>query len=292
MDARAAQQRAHHQDQHRLPASPPGSTGHDPLPFERPRSRVQSVRGARRRRPDGDRPVRRDGRRHRTGVLHELQTVAAGPIAASFADADRNPPVYDPATFSVTLPESFKKSYRALVDGEWYRLEPALRSRRLRRRHRACAGRPPKLVLGANPALFMYSGGPNFASSCTATARPLQQRMAETMIEKKLGLDDGADRAGRRQRRRRRTDQGDPAGRRQLAPRGREAVHHLRRIRSGRQHRPPGTRPSRRSRHREPARHQGFEPVHRAEVPFRPGDRRAGRAQRSVRHRAGAQRWG
>ena len=30
------------------------------------------------------------------GVLTELEKVAAGPLAASFVDADRNPPVYDP----------------------------------------------------------------------------------------------------------------------------------------------------------------------------------------------------
>ncbi|HYN70997.1 MAG TPA: acyl-CoA dehydrogenase [Nakamurella sp.] len=119
-------------------------------------------------------------------ILHELQTVAAGPIAASFADADRNPPVYDPATFSVTMPESFKKSYRALVDGDWQRLElpsdlggygatPSLRW--------AAA----ELILGANPALFMYSGGPNFGVVVHRNGTPLQQRMAETMIEKKWG---------------------------------------------------------------------------------------------------------
>src|SRR6476660_8199842 len=93
------------------------------------------------------------------GVLHELEKVASGPVAASFADADRNPPLYDPATFRDTLP----KSYKALVDGEWYRLElptelggygasPSMRW--------AAA----ELVLGANPALFMYSGGPNFGA--------------------------------------------------------------------------------------------------------------------------------
>ena len=119
-------------------------------------------------------------------ILHELQTVAAGPIAASFADADRNPPVYDPATFSVKMPDSFKKSYRALVDGDWQRLElpsdlggygatPSLRW--------AAA----ELILGANPALFMYSGGPNFGVVVHRNGTPLQQRMAETMIEKKWG---------------------------------------------------------------------------------------------------------
>src|ERR1700712_5378784 len=56
-------------------------------------------------------------------VWPERERVASGPIAASFADADRNPPVYDPETFSVTLPESFKKSFAAVMDGDWWRLE-------------------------------------------------------------------------------------------------------------------------------------------------------------------------
>src|SRR3981189_567012 len=42
------------------------------------------------------------------GVLAELNKLAVGPLAESFADADRNPPVYDPKTFSATLPESLK----------------------------------------------------------------------------------------------------------------------------------------------------------------------------------------
>src|SRR3712207_2836034 len=57
------------------------------------------------------------------GVLAEIRRLAEGPIAASFTDADRNPPVFDPATSSVTLPESFTKSVRAIEDGEWYRLD-------------------------------------------------------------------------------------------------------------------------------------------------------------------------
>ncbi len=120
------------------------------------------------------------------GVLQELQNVATGPVAASFVDADRNPPVYDPATFSVTMPESFKKSFQAIMDGEWYRLElptelggygasPSLRW--------AAA----ELMLGANPALFMYSGGPNFAAVVHKNGTPVQQQMAQTMIDKQWG---------------------------------------------------------------------------------------------------------
>ncbi|WP_233495762.1 acyl-CoA dehydrogenase N-terminal domain-containing protein [Geodermatophilus sp. TF02-6] len=39
------------------------------------------------------------------GVLAEIRRLAEGPIAESFTDADRNPPVFDPATHSVTPPE-------------------------------------------------------------------------------------------------------------------------------------------------------------------------------------------
>src|SRR3954451_24685268 len=57
------------------------------------------------------------------GVLQEVRRMAEGPLAESFADADRNPPVFDPATSSVTLPASFKRSYETLATGEWFRLD-------------------------------------------------------------------------------------------------------------------------------------------------------------------------
>ena len=39
--------------------------------------------------------------------------LATDVLADSFDDGDRNPPVFDPATSTVTLPEAFKKSYQA-----------------------------------------------------------------------------------------------------------------------------------------------------------------------------------
>ena len=120
------------------------------------------------------------------GVLSELEKVASGPIAASFVDADRNPPVYDPKTFSATLPESFKKSFAAVMDGDWWRLElptelggfgasPSLR------------WAASELILGANPALQMYSSGPNTAKLIHALGTPVQRQMAQTMIDKLWG---------------------------------------------------------------------------------------------------------
>ena len=52
-------------------------------------------------------------------MLAEISRLAEGPIADSFAEGDRNPPVFDPDAHTVTLPPAFKKSVRALLDGGW-----------------------------------------------------------------------------------------------------------------------------------------------------------------------------
>src|ERR1700761_6353204 len=57
------------------------------------------------------------------GILAEVARLAEGPLAESFAEADRTPPVFDPTTGSVTMPPGFKKSWQALTDAEWWRLE-------------------------------------------------------------------------------------------------------------------------------------------------------------------------
>ena len=120
------------------------------------------------------------------GVLAEIRRLAEGPIAESFTDADRNPPVFDPATHSVTLPESFKRSVRAIEDGEWYRLDLP--------EHLGGFGAPHALtwgafemVLGANPAVFMYGSWAAFASVLHELGTPDQKRMAELMLERKWG---------------------------------------------------------------------------------------------------------
>ncbi|SFA78438.1 hypothetical protein SAMN05216266_101409 [Amycolatopsis marina] len=120
------------------------------------------------------------------GVLSELNNLAVGPLAESFADADRNPPVYDPKTFSATLPESFKKSYQQLWDGEWWRLGLP--------NHLGGFGLPPtvqwaasELILGANPALFMYMAGPNFAMIVDKNGTDEQKRWAQLMIDRAWG---------------------------------------------------------------------------------------------------------
>ncbi len=120
------------------------------------------------------------------GILSELERLATGPLAESFADADRNPPVFDPATGSVRIPESLRKSYRAFMDAEWYRTAlpaelggtPSPRSL-----HWAMA----ELILGSNPAIWMYASGHSMALALWELGTPEQKRFAAHAIEREWG---------------------------------------------------------------------------------------------------------
>jgi alkylation response protein AidB-like acyl-CoA dehydrogenase len=91
-------------------------------------------------------------------MLHEMARLAEGPIAESFVDGDRNPPVFDPETHSVKLPAPFKKSMRALLDGGWDKvgLSEELGGVPM---PRALQWALIEHVLGANPAAYMYAMG-------------------------------------------------------------------------------------------------------------------------------------
>ena len=119
-------------------------------------------------------------------MLAEINRLALGPMAESFADADRNPPVFDPATGTVTLPESFRKSFRALMDAEWWRLSvpPELGGTVV---PRSLAWAVAEFVLGANPAAWMYTNGPTFATVLWKIGTPEQKRFAEQAVEREWG---------------------------------------------------------------------------------------------------------
>jgi alkylation response protein AidB-like acyl-CoA dehydrogenase len=119
-------------------------------------------------------------------MLAEVNRLAIGPVAESFADGDRNPPVFDPATGTVTMPESFRKSFRALMDAEWWRLSvpPELGGTMV---PRSLGWAVAEFILGANPAAWMYTNGPTFAAILWKIGTPEQKRFAELAIEREWG---------------------------------------------------------------------------------------------------------
>src|SRR6476619_6732825 len=120
------------------------------------------------------------------GILAEVARLAEGPVGESFADGDRNPPIFDPKTHSVSLPESIKRSFQALRQAEFWRLEtsPELGGQVA---PRTVVWGVAEQILGANPALHMYLAGPPFASVLHAIGNESQRRVAQLVIDRGWG---------------------------------------------------------------------------------------------------------
>jgi alkylation response protein AidB-like acyl-CoA dehydrogenase len=119
-------------------------------------------------------------------ILEELTRLAENELAESFADADRNPPVFDPETNTAPVPASFKKSYKAFMDSEYWRLglpEEIGGTTSPRSLIWAFA----ELILGANPAVWMYSSGPAFAGILFEEGNEVQKHIAKIAVEKQWG---------------------------------------------------------------------------------------------------------
>ena len=119
-------------------------------------------------------------------ILHEVDRLATGPLAEPFAAADRNPPVYDPESKTVVMPEEFKKAFKTLEQAEWWRLDLP--------EHIGGTGAPPtlrwaanELMLGSNPAAFMFMNGPSMAAVMDHYGTEEQKRWARIMIDRLWG---------------------------------------------------------------------------------------------------------
>jgi alkylation response protein AidB-like acyl-CoA dehydrogenase len=119
-------------------------------------------------------------------ILAELARLSQGELASGWVEGDRNPPVFDPASHSVTLPEAFKKAYKAFIDAEYWRLDlPEVLGGTVA--PRMLWWSLAELVLGANPALWMYAAGSSFAHTAHLEGTPEQQEWAKLFVEKGWG---------------------------------------------------------------------------------------------------------
>ncbi len=119
-------------------------------------------------------------------ILDEVARLAEHELADSFTEGDRTPPAFDADTHTVTLPEGFKRSYHALMDAGWHDLEIG--------EELGGTGAPrslwwavSELLLGANPAAYMYGAGPGFARFLHERGTPDQRKLAQLMIERGWG---------------------------------------------------------------------------------------------------------
>ena len=120
-------------------------------------------------------------------VLSQLNDLATGELAESFADGDREPPGFDRASSSVTVPERLKSAYERLRSGGWHRLSLP--------EELGGYGLPPtvqwaaaELLLGSNAPLYMYfSAVPNAAHILYRSGNERQRGWARLMVDRGWG---------------------------------------------------------------------------------------------------------
>ena len=121
-------------------------------------------------------------------ILTEIERISREDLAASYAESDRNPPVFDPATHTAPVSAAFKKSYDTFMDsGMWAIQTPS-----------AIGGQdaPPSLIwssaeflLGSNAPVWMYAAGPFFAGVVYKNANGIERdvKIAQHMVERLWG---------------------------------------------------------------------------------------------------------
>ncbi|MGW4326659.1 acyl-CoA dehydrogenase [Nocardia sp. NPDC004573] len=116
-------------------------------------------------------------------ILSEVRRLAEGPVADSFAAADRDPVVYDAATFSIAVPEPLRKTVAAVREADWSRLgmpegmggtpAPA-----------ALVWAVAEMITCANPSASFFNMGPVMASVLYNVGTEQQRHWAALGFEK------------------------------------------------------------------------------------------------------------
>ncbi len=120
------------------------------------------------------------------GMLEEVKRLCENDLAASFIESDRKGTEFNKATGDVKLPESFKKSYKAYVDGEWGKIDVPVEL--------GGTAIPPsvrwaiaEMVLGSNPAVHIYASGFAFSHVAYVLGTDQQKKLAKHMVDKAWG---------------------------------------------------------------------------------------------------------
>ncbi|HZC51235.1 MAG TPA: acyl-CoA dehydrogenase, partial [Mycobacterium sp.] len=116
-------------------------------------------------------------------ILAEAARLAEGPVAESFAFADRNPPVFDPDGHTISVAPELVKTVQAIKEAGWWRLGMA----------DEIGGMPApaplawavnEMIICANPSANFYHLGPVLAQALYIEGDEQQRRWAAAGVER------------------------------------------------------------------------------------------------------------
>ncbi len=116
-------------------------------------------------------------------ILAEAARLAEGPVAETFAFADRHPPVFDPVTHTVRVPPELAKTVQAIKEAGWWRLG-------LAEEIGGMPAPPPlawavnEIIWCANPSASFFNLGPYLAHALFQEGTEEQRRWAAAGVER------------------------------------------------------------------------------------------------------------
>ncbi|MCA2265699.1 butyryl-CoA dehydrogenase [Mycobacterium marseillense] len=116
-------------------------------------------------------------------ILAEAARLAEGPVAESFAFADRNPPEFDPAEHTISVPDELAKTVQAIKEAGWWRLM-------LAEEIGGMAAPPPlawgvnEMIICANPSANFFCLGPLMAQALYIEGNEQQRHWAAEGVER------------------------------------------------------------------------------------------------------------
>ncbi|GAA1748710.1 acyl-CoA dehydrogenase [Luedemannella helvata] len=119
-------------------------------------------------------------------ILEEMERIAKDVLAPSYASSDRNPPVYDPKTYTAPLPQAFKDSYQTFMSSEFWRMDLPQELGGTNA-PRMLWWSLAEMILGANAPIWMYASGPSFANTLHREGTPEQKKWAQLFVDKQWG---------------------------------------------------------------------------------------------------------
>ena len=118
--------------------------------------------------------------------LRQTEALATEELSDCYAELDRNPPIYDPETRTVVVPDALKAAFATLYEQEGWRLGIAEELGGIRA-PASLTWSLAELVLGANPGLFFYMGGSGMGNILYHLGNDEQKMMARQMVDQNWG---------------------------------------------------------------------------------------------------------
>ena len=116
-------------------------------------------------------------------MLEEVARLAEGPVAASFVDADRHPPVFDPESHRISVSAELAKTVQTIKTADWWRIGIAEEIGGIPAPAPLAWSVVEMLLCANSSAAFLWALGPTMANALYLEGNEQQKHWAAKALE-------------------------------------------------------------------------------------------------------------